>query len=244
MQRLVPYKRSLAEILWLIAVVALHDSFATPAAVQLPLPANGVITQPGNYYLPSDLSVNRETGIRIEANNVTLDLKGHALRFMGTPREGTFGIVATGRDNVRITNGSIGAFWFNVHASGIRGLRVDNMRFDDIPYIGINAAASDEVQISDNEFTNFRYDIPKLKDPYVIGVNIGAEDSVIRRNRFAAQYTGVNPHQMSVETVLVLFNADVSLRNAVQHNEMTANTPLDRSYGVWIASNAERYGRP
>lgn len=211
---------------------------ATPAIAQLPLPSNGVITQPGSYFLPSNLNVTRSTGIAIQADNVTLDLRGRSLRFIDVPREGTFGVTSFGRNNVRITNGAIGGFWFNVHASQNNGLQIDNVTFDNIPYIGINAAASDNVRIRDNFFSNFRYDIPKPTDKYVIGVNIGAEDSVVTRNRFHAVYTGVNPHQLDVETVLVLFSADVSLRSVVTHNEMHANTPLDRSYGLWIASGA------
>ena len=208
------------------------------AMAQLPVPANGVITQPGPYYLPGDLLVNCATGIDIQANNVALDLRGHNLRFTDTPRPGTYGITAFGRSNVQITNGSIGAFWFDVHASQTNGLKIDHVSFDDIPYIGINAASSDNVTISDNVFSNFRYDIAKPVDPYVIGVNIGAEDSVITRNRFDVQYTLSNPSAAAVETVLVLFSADVSLRSVVTNNVMTANTPLDRSYGVWVASNA------
>ena len=208
------------------------------AMAQLPVPANGVISQPGAYYLTGDLLVNRSTGIDIQANNVALDLRGHELRFTDTPRPGTYGITAFGRTNVHITNGSIGAFWFDVHASQTNGLKIDHVSFDDIPYIGINAASSDNVTISDNVFSNFRYDLAKPVDPYVIGVNIGAEDSVITRNRFDAQYTLSNPSAAAVETVLVLFSADVSLRSVVTHNIMTANTPLDRSYGVWVASNA------
>jgi hypothetical protein len=207
-------------------------------AAQIPVPANGIITQPGQYYLQSDMIVSRDTGIRIDANNVSLDLQGRALRFASTPRVGTFGIVATGRTNVRITNGSIGAFWFNVHASQTYGLQIDNVTFDDIPYIGVNAAISHDVLIHDNTFTNFRYDIPKAVDPYVIGINIGAEDAVITGNRFDAVYTGSDPDVMSVETVLVLFSANVSQRSVVTRNEMSANTPLNRSYGLWVASNA------
>ena len=236
-RRLVPGNELFSTNLTLLAVL-FFVNFVTRASGQSPLPPNGVVTQPGNYYLSNDLLVNRDSGISIQANNVTLDLRGHALRFTGTPHAGTFGVTSFGRTNVRITNGKIGGFWFNVHASQNRDLRIDNVEFDNIPYIGINAADSSNVRISDNRFSNFRYDIPKATDKYVIGVNIGAEDAVIMRNRFDAVYTGFDPHQLGIETVLVLFSANVSLRSVVTHNEMNANTPLDRSYGVWIASKA------
>jgi hypothetical protein len=210
----------------------------TPAIAQLPVPANGIISQPGQYYLLSNLLVSRDTGIRIDANNVTLDLAGHALRYFGTPQAGTFGIVANGRTDVRITNGAVGGFWFNVHASENNSLQIDNVSFDDIPYIGVNAADSHGVLIQDNTFTNFRYDIPKPVDPYVIGINIGAENATVTRNSFDAVYTGPDPNVMSVETVMVLFSANVSQRSIVTRNAMEANVPLNRSYGLWVASNA------
>jgi hypothetical protein len=221
-----------------IAVLPLLGLMTTAAIAQLPVPANGIISQPGQYYLLSNLLVSRDTGIRIDANNVTLDLAGHALRYFGTPHVGTFGIVTNGRTNVRITNGSVGGFWFNVHASQNNSLQIDNVSFDDIPYIGVNAADSHGVVIQDNNFTNFRYDIPKSVDPYVIGINIGAENAVITRNNFDAVYTGPDPNVMSVETVLVLFSANVSQRSIVTRNVMAANVPLNRSYGLWVASNA------
>jgi predicted neuraminidase len=219
-----------ALLLWVIVIRV--------AIAQLPLPANGVITQPGLYYLQQDLLLTRDTGISIQANNVVLDLKGFDIRYAGVPHAGTFGIVATGRSNVRITDGTIGGYGYNVHASQIQGLQVDHMSFDDIPYIGINAATSYDVKIDDNTFSNFRYDIAKPTDPYLIGVNIGAEDAVISGNRFDAVFPGSNPTAPGVETVCVLFSADVSQRSVVTNNQMTANVPLDRSYGLWIASNA------
>ncbi|HVT27493.1 MAG TPA: right-handed parallel beta-helix repeat-containing protein, partial [Lacipirellulaceae bacterium] len=222
----------------LIMIVVAHGLLTGVAIAQMPLPSNGVITQPGHYFLQQDLFLSRATGITIEASNVTLDLAGFAIRHIGSPQEGTFGIVATGQSNIRITNGTIGGFWFNVHTGQDHGLQIDNMIIDDIPYIGINTAASYNVQISDNTFTNFRYDIPKATDQYLVGINIGAEDAVVAHNSFDAEYTGSTPNAPGVETVLVLFSSDVSRRCEVNDNVMAANVPLDRSYGLWVASNA------
>ena len=204
-----------------------------------PLPSDGIIIRPGRYQLQQDLIVERDTGIIIEADDVTLDLAGHALRFNAKPRKDTYGVVANGRKNVTITSGSITAFWFNIHCTQNEGLRIDNVRFDDIPYIAINVGGGKRVRICDNTFTHFRYDVPKpAKDHYLIGINIGAEDVVISHNRFDAKYTGSNPRELDLETVFVLFAADVSQRCVVTHNQMGANTLLNRSYGIWVASNA------
>src|SRR5215510_6427095 len=98
-----------------IAALLFHDLAYTVSVAQLPLPANGVITQPGQYYLQQDLFLTRDTGISIQADNVSLDLRGFGLQYNGVPHTGTFGIVATGRTNIRITNGKIGGYWFNIH---------------------------------------------------------------------------------------------------------------------------------
>lgn len=203
-----------------------------------PLPVDGVITQPGLYHLENDLAVSRDQGIVINADDVTLDLRGHALRYTGTPRPGVFGIVAGARQNVHITNGSVGGFWFGLHCTQNTGLRIDDVRFDDIPYLAVNVAQSKNVTIRGCTFTNFRYDIHKEKDTYVIGINIGGEDVVISDNTFIADYAGPDPQQVGMETVFVLFSANVSQRCVVALNEMSANVVLPRSYGVWVASNA------
>ena len=42
-----------------------------------------------------------------------------------------------------------------------------------------------------------------------------------------------------METVFVLFSANLSQNCLVAHNEMSASELLPRSYGVWVASNAQ-----
>ena len=141
-----------------------------------PIPVDGRITKPGRYQLKQDLQLNSgATGIKIEADDVTLDLCGHAVRYTGAPKEGTYGITATNSRGITIANGIVGGFWFNVHCSQDERLRIHDMKFDNIPYIGVNAADSKDVVIADSVFENFRYDLKKDKNStYVIGINIGA----------------------------------------------------------------------
>lgn len=213
---------------------------ATKSAEWQPVPKNGVIAEPGRYCLQQDIQVDRGTGITIEADDVTIDLCGHAIRYTGAPKEGTFGIVAPDRTGVTITNGTVGGFWFNLHCTQNERLRIRDIRFDDIPYIGINVAQSKDVVISDNVFENFRYDLAKAKDStYVIGINIGAENVVITNNRFMASPKGKAAQDVNVETVFVLFSAEVSQDCLVAKNDMAASEVLPRSYGVWVATNAE-----
>lgn len=212
-------------------------STATASADWKPVPADGVITSPGSYFLARDMSVDRNVGIDIKADRVTLDLRGHALRFTGTPRPGALGITSSGRSDVRISNGAVGGFWFNIHCTKNERMRIHDLRFDDIPYIAVNVARSKDVAVTDNVFTNFRYDLVKPKgSTYLIGVNVAADDVVVANNRFSAQPPAGTGRDLQLETVFVLFRP--SQNCVVTHNDMEASEVLNRSYGVWVASNA------
>ncbi|MHC4623986.1 MAG: right-handed parallel beta-helix repeat-containing protein [Planctomycetota bacterium] len=67
-----------------------------------------VITKPGSYYLTEDTTATR-TGIKVDADNVTIDLMGYNL--IGTPSELLgFGVYMSGRSNVEIRNGTVRDF--------------------------------------------------------------------------------------------------------------------------------------
>ena len=221
--------------------VAGNDALAAAESqVWQAVPENGIIIKPGRYYLKDDLKVDRSTGIKIEADDVAIDLRQHALRYTGTPKAGTLGIAAAERKGITISNGIVGGFWFNVHCTANERLRIHNVHFDNIPYIGINVANSNDVVIGDNVFDNFRYDLPKEKDStYVIGINIGADGAVIANNRFDARVESGAGKGLQMETVFILFSAEISKNCLVTRNQMSANEVLHRSYGVWVATNAE-----
>ena len=205
-----------------------------------PIPQDGVINASGRYCLQQDMPTDRSTGIDVQVNDVTLDLGGHALRYTGRPQEGTYGITVNNRTGVTIANGAIGGFWFNIHCTQNQRLRIRDISFDDIPYLAVNVAQSKDVVISDNSFSNFRFDLTKAKgSTYVIGVNIGAEDAIISNNRFIAQPNAGSARDVNVETVFVLFSANVSKSCLVAQNDMAGSEALPRSYGVWVATNAQ-----
>lgn len=204
-----------------------------------PVPPSGVISSSGNYYLERDVRTGRQIGIHVMENDVVIDLRGHALRYSGAPREGVFGIVANGQKRIAIRNGAVGAFWFNMHLVQCENVTIENMQFDDIAYIGINVAESRDVNISRNHFTNFRFDIGKPKDKYLIGINIGAEDAVIANNSFHASPRNLEPQAQEIETVFVLFSAIITQRCMVVLNQMKSDHPLPKSYGVWIAQDGQ-----
>jgi hypothetical protein len=223
-------------------VAAVRGEGATTTSQGAPwqeVPANGVIEKPGRYSLSQDIETDRDTGITINSDDVTLDLGGHALRYTGEPKSGTFGIAASGRTGITIANGAIGGFWFNMHCTQNEKLRIRNFRFDNIPYIAINVADSKDVAITDNSFDNFRYDVPKdEKSHYVVGINIGARDTVITNNRFMAK-PQIAPKDVDIETVFVLFSANVTKDCLVAKNDMRASGVMPKSYAIWVATNAQ-----
>ena len=203
------------------------------------VPTDGVIAASGKYFLEQDVRTDRQIGVKVTADDVVIDLRGHSLRCQGTPRKGVFGIVANGRKNVTIRNGVVGGFWFNVHLTASQHLTIENVRFDDVAYIGINVAQSKDVTIHRNHFMNFRYDIEKPKDKYLIGVNIGAENVVISNNDFHSSLPEGDPQAHDIETVFVLLSAGVSQRCMIGLNQMKSDRPLPRSYGIWVAKDAQ-----
>jgi hypothetical protein len=223
----------------LFALLWLANNALAESGAWQPVPDNGVITKPGRYFLQQDIKTDRSTGITINSNDVTLDLGGHALRYTGVPKAGTFGIAAPKQTDVTVTNGTVGGFWFNIHCTQNEKLRIRDIHFDDIAYIGINVADSKDVVISDNLFENFRYDVAKdEKSHYVVAINIGAQDAVITNNRFIA-HPQIAAKDVNIETVFVLFSANVSKECLVAKNEMTASDVMPKSYAIWVATNAQ-----
>lgn len=204
-----------------------------------PVPADGVLRAAGHYFLSHDLLTDRHPAIRIEADHVTLDLRGHAVRYRGKPRPGVLGIVVRDRREIRIHNGQIGGFWFNVHCGNVRGLTLEKLDFASIAYVGIHAGGCRQVRIRGNRFHGFQFDLAKPKDKYLIAINIGAESALISENRFEADPGKVEVSKRGIETVFILFSARVSQRCVATHNTLVATQPLPRSYGVWIASESE-----
>ncbi len=220
-----------------IPAVATSPAAAASRSAQ-PLPPDGVITDAGYYLLQHDLLVERETAIAINADNTTLDLGGNRVHFHGRPCASTFGIVVNSRNNVRITGGSIGGFWFNIHCTGANALRIDNVQCDGIPYIGANISGCRNVLLHANVFRSFRYDIPRPQNErYLIGINMSAENAVVCHNSFDLDCASRRPHDPPIEAVLTLLSAD-SQRCTIFKNCLEGTGVVPGSYGIWAASNA------
>src|SRR4030095_5965971 len=94
------------------------------------LPGDGgavfVITQPGSYCLGSNVvGVSGKNGIRIDADNVTLDLAGFAVLGVGGSLNG---ILINAHLHIAIRNGSISGWG----GSGLEGSTSGLARLDDL----------------------------------------------------------------------------------------------------------------
>jgi parallel beta-helix repeat protein len=89
---------------------------------RIPISGSYTITNPGSYYLTGDLTA----AIKVEADNVTIDLMGYSLSGDGSGR----GIRMLGRSNVEIRNGTVQKFDIAIHESSEMGKnhRVINVR--------------------------------------------------------------------------------------------------------------------
>ena len=73
--------------------------------------ARFVIGAPGSYYLAGDVEVPAgQDGIRVNADDVTIDLNGFSLRWSGSSITGDNGIEAPGRSRLTVRNGRISGF--------------------------------------------------------------------------------------------------------------------------------------
>jgi parallel beta-helix repeat protein len=111
-------------------------------------PANGsavhVISQPGSYYLTSNIAVDfGQTGIEIDASNVTLDLNGFSIIGPGSASTFSTGlVVAENGTDIVIHNGNIAEINNAVYGFGSPGrvcVRNVHVRNAESPAIGLTS---------------------------------------------------------------------------------------------------------
>jgi len=101
------------------------------------------ISSPGSYYLAGNRTLTANvTGIKVDANNVTIDLMGYTLAGNGVRYNNCNGITInyeqstnSGRKNVEIRNGTISNF-------GSSGISAPNIAIKDIRIINIRSVAN------------------------------------------------------------------------------------------------------
>lgn len=105
-----------------------------------------VISQPGCYYLSSNIAATGKNGIAIHVDNVSIDLGGFSLIGDGTAnRQGIFSSVAV--KNIRVSRGTIRGFaGSGITLNGSRDVRLDDLTISDNGVNGVHSG--DETLVS------------------------------------------------------------------------------------------------
>jgi hypothetical protein len=111
------------------------------------------ISQPGSYYLTTNLTVSGGDAITIATNGVTLDLNGFTISSTANPASGTAVLIGGGPQDITIQNGHIRGgvtndgsgvfngpgFWYGIYysGSGLQNVRVSGVSVSGCLYAGI-----------------------------------------------------------------------------------------------------------
>lgn len=152
------------------AVLLLTAALAAPVSAQdTPVETDGigtsalfrtlVIHRPGSYFLPHNVKVGNITAIEIRSDDVTLDLRGHAILGLGGLRG--VGIAIRDAENVRVFGGALHDLAIGVQVErsknvSIEGLRIDGEDLGGAPpavEIGILLVDTKGARVADNTIT-------------------------------------------------------------------------------------------
>lgn len=199
------------------------------------LPAT--LTQPGNYCLDSDFTVDSASikAITIAANDVTLDCAGHTIRNDAVSDLGTSeGIYGHNRNNVTVKNCRIqGGFTNGISFTqdGTQGNRnyyiTIEGNFIGGPYLhGIRAFGS-VIEVRDNRI----YDIGGQRDTYAVGLRVGgAPGNAPRLHAVDGNaVAGVNSPYGHAYGIF----SENSLASTFRGNTVTGTTAGDPGFNSW-----------
>lgn len=210
----------------------------TVAWAQTALPPLGQISAPGSYYLTADSVSGGTLNLRINVDNVTLDLNGKTVRCQPSDPSTavTFGIYAISRNNITIRNGRITGCFFGVHASYSNNITLQGIDFSGNTYIGANLCAGGTgCVVRDSLFEGITgYNV----EGYAIGLNGGGSNCVVENNRFVnlykqPGYVGTAPAE-GVGILIAAGAAGCTVRGNVFRND----TETENTYAVWLGSTS------
>lgn len=207
-----------------------------PVVAHTPVGPNATIRSSGEYVLTSDSTSTGEFNIRIEADNVALDLNGKTVRCNppdpGTAR--TFGIFFESRNNVRIYNGTITGCFMGVNAREAKNTVLEDIDFTRNTYIGAQMGGSG-TRVTNCVFADI---VGFNQESYSIGLNGPGSDSIVENNHFRNLHRQPGAHADKVgEGVGVIITAGT--RNAsVRGNWFEQDKSVTGDIGIWIATES------
>ena len=132
------------------------------------------ISQPGSYYLTTNLTVSGGDAITIATNGVTLDLNGFAIASTANPASGTAVLINAGLRNITILNGNIQGGVTNSGSDVFSGTGFGYEIFH-------SGSVPQNVRVSGVSVSGCRFD----------GTNVGADESTVVENCVVRTMGGV-----------------------------------------------------
>lgn len=199
-----------------------------------PITAGMTITQPGHYVLEYSVVTPALRGVTIATSDVTLDLSQRTLQCAAPSPETTtnVGIFIHQVTNVLVTNGAIQGCYIGIQTVSTQGLRVQNVHFRRIRYIGANLLGK-AFTLVNNAFTSIS---GHSTEAYAVGINVHGKRVTIDNNRFAELYRQPSAKpELAGEGVGIIIGAEseeVSIRN-----NTFENTRIEKgAIGIWVSS--------
>ena len=187
-----------------------------------------VIRRPGRCYLPTDLVSEGAagTGIEVRANNVTIDLQGHALRCAAGSANCATGIGGSNLANVAIINGTVAGFRYGICLHAGKRYRVESVRADGNWQWGLSVDGSDCV-VRDNAVVNTGGSTAPCSKACIAVRAFGARQTVesnvisgVRRSPSNAEWVGIH--------------FDSAPDSHLENNVISAATREPLTWGVWL----------
>jgi hypothetical protein len=199
------------------------------------VPSNGIITSAGEYYLDSDRTSVGQYNVRINADNVDLNLNDKIIQYSGPAGDPSIGISASGRNNVHVRNGRIiGSQWGIVAHHGDY-LTVDDVDFTGCRYVGVSVSSGNTGarirRCKFNSITGWPNDV------YVIGVNGVGKNALIEMCEFREFYRQPGIPGTGEGSAIILSGGSTNVvirRNWFENSELRGELDI----AVWIATGA------
>ena len=140
-----------------------------------------IISNSGSYYLIEDVNTSK-SGIKVDGNDVTIDLMGYSLNGLGAA--GTNGIYMNGRSNIEIRNGTVrnfGGSGIYENGSG-REHRVINIRALSNKYINIRLGGKGHLV----------KDCVAAETSISVGIFVGMGSTVTGNTAYGNSYIGIH----------------------------------------------------
>lgn len=195
------------------------------------IPITGEINRSGTYVLQHDRNATEKFVIKINADDVILDLNGKTLRCDSfQPNEYNFGILGIERKNVSIKNGTIEGCVVGVQLSYSSYVRIEKVEFRKIAYMGISLGGRRNV-IVNSDFSNFG---GWSGEAYTVGINNPGENCIIEKNEFAEFYRQRNAllskNGEGVGIIVTLNSKGCQILSNIMKN---TNLLQPHSIGIW-----------